>query len=172
MSDSIYLLRDLLAKANYRVGGIEEDRSFLAESAERVVWVVLFETAQELLVSWQETQVQAIGRTESLAPEKAWELYLLLATELEPHDEVEVKLNAVRRDTSYARKVVAPGLATLTEPEIDGYLAPLRALEIGPAEHGPDAISLLNQAVVAGSDPTEIAVLQAFEANRPLFGNL
>ena len=74
LSDSIYLLRDSLATANYRVGAVEEDRSFLAESSQRVVWVVLFETAQELLGSWQETEVQAIGRTESLAPEKAWEL--------------------------------------------------------------------------------------------------
>lgn len=171
MSESVHRLRTVLRASGYRVGEIEDERSFLAESLERAVWGTVFETPQELLGSWQETQANAIQRTQALAPEKSWELYLLLGTELEPSEEEETALDAVRRDTSYARKVLVLGLDAITT-KIDSYLAPLMPLEVVPAVEEHDALSRLEELVEAdGSDP-ERAVLAAYRANRPLFEGL
>jgi hypothetical protein len=164
-------LRAALQAVEYRVGEIEDERSFLAESPERAVWSTVFETPQELLGSWQETQVQAIQRTQALAPEKSWELYLLLGTELEPSEEEEAALDAVRRDTSYARKVLVLGLDAVTT-KIDSYLAPLLPLEVVPAIEERDALSQLEELVAAEGSDSERAVLAAFRANRPLFEDL
>lgn len=171
MSESVYRLRAALQAVDYRVGEIEDERSFLAESPERAVWSTVFETPQELLETWQEMQAQAIQRTQALAPEKSWELYLLLGTELEPSEEEETALDAVRRDTSYARKVLVLGLDAVTT-KIDSYLAPLMPLEVVPAVEERDALSRLEELVEAeGSDP-ERAILAAYRANRPLFEGL
>lgn len=171
MSESVHKLRDALRAAEYRVGEVEEERAFLAESLERVVWSTVFETPQELLGSWQETQAAAIARTQALAPEKSWELYLLLGTELEPSEAEEAALDAVRRDTSYARKVLVLGLEAAAV-RIEPYLAPLMPLVITPPRESPDALSQLEEVVAAEGSAAERAVLEAFRSNRPLFGGL
>lgn len=171
MSESIYKLRDALRVAEYRVGEIEDERSFLAESLERVVWSTVFETPQELLESWQETQAAAIARTQALAPEKSWELYLLLGTELEPSEAEEAVLDGVRRDTSYARKVLVLGLEAAAV-RIESYLAPLMPLVVTAPSEDRDALSQLEEVVSAEGSTAERAVLEAFRSNRPLFRGL
>jgi hypothetical protein len=171
LSESVFKLRDALRDAEYRVGEIEDGRSFLAESLERVVWSTVFETPQELLESWQETQAAAIARTQALAPEKSWELYLLLGTELEPNEAEEAVLDEVRRDTSYARKVLVLGLEAAAV-RVDPYLAPLVPLVITRPSQGRDALSQLEAVVSAEGSDAERAVLAAFKSNRPLFGDL
>jgi hypothetical protein len=171
LSESVYKLRDALRASEYRVGEVEEERSFLAESLERVVWSTVFETPQELLESWQETQAAAIARTQALAPEKSWELYLLLGTELEPSEAEEAVLNGVRSDTSYARKVLVLGLEAAVI-RIEPYLAPLMPLVVAPPSESRDALSQLQEVVTTEGSAAERAVLEAFGSNRPLFGDL
>jgi hypothetical protein len=172
LSESVYTLRDALAAADYRVGGVEEDRAFLAESPERAVWSIVFETAAELLEGWQATQADAIERTQALRPEKSWELYLVLGSELEPDEGSEAALDAVRRDTSYARKVLALGLETISIADLDAYLAPLKPLRVFEQPEGSDALSRLEELVRASGSADEVEVLEAFKENRPLFGGL
>ncbi len=171
MNESINRLRAALEGADYRVGEVEDERSFLAESPERVVWATVFETPQELLATWNQTQVLAIDQTRSLAPEKSWELYLLLGTELAATEEEESELDLVRRDTSYARKVLVPGLAGL-DTEVETFIAPLIPLSIIPAKERPNALSMLDAIVEAEGSKAERVVLDAFKANRPLFEDL
>jgi hypothetical protein len=172
VSESLLALRDALGKARYHLGAIEEERSFLAENTERVLWTTLFDTPAELLECWQAIQTEAIERTQALSPEKSWELYLLLATEVEADPESEADIDAVRRDTSYARKVLALGVEGLSPVELDNYLSPLRELEVSTERSGPDALTRLGELVAADADPDVASVLAAFEANRPLFGEL
>jgi hypothetical protein len=172
VSESLLALRDALGKGGYRLGPIEEERSFLAENTERVLWATLFETPAELLEGWQAIQAEAIERTQSLSPEKSWELYLLLATEIGAEPESEAEVDAVRRDTSYARKVLALGVEGLSPGELGNYLSPLRELEVSTGPSGPDALSRLGELVTEDADPDLSAVLVAFEANRPLFEEL
>jgi hypothetical protein len=173
LAESVYLLRDaLLAEPEYRVGEIENGRSFLAESRERVVWCTVFETAEELLGAWQSVQAAAIQRTQALTPEKSWELYLVLATELDAAMDTEPDLEAVRRDTSYARKVLAIGLEGLELAQVANYLAPIKPLQVPPQGPGTDALERLEQLVSKHGSPEEVAVLEAFKENRPLFGGL
>jgi len=171
MSESVHRLHAALQAVDYRVGEIEDERSFLAESPERAVWSIVFETPQELLGSWQDAQAQAIHRTQALNPEKSWELYLLLGTELEPSEEEEAALDAVRRDTSYARKVLVLGLDAVTT-NIDSYLAPLIPLEVQSAVEERDALSELEKLVNTAGSESERAVLAAYMENRPLFDQL
>ena len=171
MSDSVHKLRDALLAAEYRVGEVEDERSFLAENLERAVWGTVFETPQELLGTWQETQAQAIGRTQALAPEKSWELYLLLGTELDPSEAEEAALDEVRRDTSYARKVLVFGLEA-PGVRIEPYLAPLMPLVVPAPAENRDALSRLEEVVEADGTAAERAVLEAFKSNRPLFEGL
>ncbi len=169
---SVEVLREAITGAGYRWVSDEGERSFLAESPERVVWGTIFATAEELLDSWQEAQVEAISRTEALSPEKAWELYLVLATELEPMAALEGDLDGVRRDTSYARKVLVTGLELLSSVHLAQRLAPIRPLEVDYEVERPAALDLLSKRVEDEGNPDVEKVLEAFQANRPLFGGL
>ncbi len=172
MSEAVERLREALRAGGYRVGALENESSFLAESPERVIWSSVFATPRQLLKSWQEVQAGAIERTEALAPEKSWELYLLLGSEIEPSQAEEAELDAVRRDTSYARKVLVLGLEG-GSARFGTYLAPLMPLQITtPPAESTDALSRLELLVEAEGDEAEAAVVAAFKANRPLFEGL
>jgi hypothetical protein len=172
LSEAAERLRGALRESGYRVGAIEGEGSFLAESPERVVWATVFATPQQLIGSWQEVQADAIARTEALGPQKSWELYLLLGSELDAGESEEAPLDAIRRDTSYARKVLVLGLAG-SQASFGTYLAPLMPLKIAsPTAESADALSQLDDLVEAEGDDAERAVLAAFRSNRPLFGGL
>jgi len=170
--ESVEILREAITAAGYRFISAEGERSFLAESPERVLLASVFTDSEELLRCWQEVQVQAISRTEALSPEKAWELYLVLATELDPSPSLEGDLDEVRRDTSYARKVLVLGLESLSSKLLAQRLAPVRALEFDFGVERPLALEMLRERVEEEDDGDVLAVMRAFQTNRPLFGEL
>jgi hypothetical protein len=165
-------LREAIIAAGYSFISTEGERSFLAESRERVLWAIVFTDSDELLSCWQEAQVQAISRTEALSPEKAWELYLVLATELDPSPNLEGDLDEVRRDTSYARKVLVLGLESLSSKLLAQRLAPVRPLEFDLGAERPIALEMLRDRVEEEGDGDVTTVIGAFQANKPLFGDL
>lgn len=166
----VEMLREAIAEADYRLGDTSEERSFLAESAERVVWSAIFPTAVDLRLSWHAVQAEAVEKTQSLSAEKAWELYLVLATELTPDADEESDLELIRHDVSYARKVLVPGLEDLAPRQLAEYLSPLLPLEVDAAKDEPDALSRLNDLISEQGDEDVVTVVRAFEENRPLFG--
>jgi hypothetical protein len=174
MSDpSVEIVRVALLEAGYGLGEVDAEDSFLAESRERVVWCKFFPDAERLIEGWAGAQAEAVERTESLSVEKSWELYLVLASALKPETTKEPGLELIRRDTSYARKILIPGVDGLTGEQIDEYLSPLRPLDtMTLTVSGPDALSRLKDRVAAEGDDDMAKVVGAFEQNRPLFGDL
>jgi len=166
------IMREAITAAGYSFVAAEGERSFLAESPERVLWASVFTDSEELLSCWQEAQVRAISRTEALSPEKAWELYLVLATELDPNPSLEGDLDEVRRDTSYARKVLVLGLESLSSKLLTQRLSPVWPLEFDFGAERPVAMEMLRARIEEENDGDVMAVVRAFQANRPLFEDL
>ena len=170
--ESVEIMRRAITAAGYSFVSAAGERSFLAESPERVLWASVFTDSEELLRCWQETQVQAISRTDALSPEKAWELYLVLATELDPNPSLEGDLDEVRRDTSYSRKVLVLGLESLSSKHLTQRLAPVRPLEFDFGAERPVAMEMLRDRIEEENNGDVMAVMRAFQANRPLFEDL
>src|SRR4051794_3961783 len=103
---SAELLAGFLRDAGYRVAFLDDGERLLAESEERVVWCRSFVTASELVHGWQDEQAYALEHTATLSTQKAWELYLLLAFDVAADPEHDAALDAIRRDTAYARKLL------------------------------------------------------------------
>jgi len=174
MTDPVSLLETVLKSGGYRTSRPPEgEDGVLGESASRVVWAVSFAAVLDLLEGWEQEQdwLIALAR-DRLTVEKAWELYLVLGCDPDPDPIERHALEAVRRDSSYTRKLVVPSLAKSSLARARDWLAPLEELRLPPASSPPDALGLVEETAVAGGNEDALKVIAAYRANRPLFEEL
>lgn len=171
--DHLELIRTLLVDAGYETEPDVGRLGVLGENSARVVWAVVYAGVTELLSEWEAEQAWLVEYAGSrVSIEKTWELYLVLACGQEPDGPEAQALEGIRRDASYARKVVAPGLDDLAVGRLNDYLAPLRDLPVNPGAPRPNALSLIEDAARQERNDDALAVLSAFRENRPLLEDL
>ena len=173
ITDLLTLLETVLLGAGYRVDRGERPDGVLGEDATRIVWAVAFRGISALLEGWEAEQAwlveTAAGR---VSLDKSWELYLVLTCGPEP-DEFEAQaIEGIRRDASYARKLVIPGAAEMSPSRMQDRLAALHDLTLEAPSQASDALSLLENRARAAGVADAVTVLDAYRANRPLFGDL
>jgi hypothetical protein len=124
----------------------------------------------QLLEGWRGEQawfVEFVGDRVSF--EKSWEMYLVLTTDLEPlRDELSL-LETIRRDTSYTRKILIPGVEVLSPARVWDFLAPLRPLSLDIESEVPDAMRLLEDEARSDGRDDVLETLARYRENRPLF---
>ena len=175
MSESVdqTLLEDAIVAAGYRVQGVEDREGVLAENAARVVWAVVYEGVLDLLDDWEEEQAWLVELAERLSVEKAWELYLVLACGRSPESGELEALEAVRRDASYARKIVVPGISDLSPGTVQDYVAPLEELPLETPPPPADALQLIQATAATESNNQDaLAVIDAYRQNQAPFSGL
>jgi hypothetical protein len=172
MNATLSLIAQLLQGAGYSVQAVDEREGLLGEDAARVVWVAHFPGVVDLLERWENEQAWLVGLAEQLSLEKSWELYLVLACGPRPDRAEQRQLDAVRRDTAYARKVIVPGADALLPTTLRSYLAPLEQLDILPSLPSHDALEEVERKATAEGRRDALEVLAAFRENRPLFDSL
>lgn len=167
------LIRPLLQEAGYDITTLPDRPGLLAEDDVRVVWCTGFATTAELITRWQDEQAWFVGfvgdRVKTV--EKSWELYLVLATDLQASPEDQSALEAVRRDASFTRKLIVPGLSVALPSSVRSLLDPLRPLSAEDHEGPLDSLKVLEDAAVREQRSDVAGVIAAFRANRPLFGS-
>lgn len=172
MNATLLLIARLLEASGYRVDAHQEREGILGEDAARVVWAVHFAGVVELLETWEDEQAWLVGLAAQLSTEKSWELYLVLACGPRP-DRAELRqLDVIRRDISYARKVIVPGADALLPAAVRSYLAPLEPLDAAPVTALPDALSEVERVAEAEGRMDALKVLAAFRENRSLLEDL
>jgi hypothetical protein len=167
----VQLLQSLLADSGFSVWRPTERDGLLAEDEARLVWVSLFASATELLESWSQEQtwfVNYVGNRVSF--EKSWELYLVLATQFRPNVDDLTSLQEVRADTTFARKVVIPGLLDMSPARVRDYLAVLRPLKLDVSMGSPDPFRILEDAAQQEGRTDVLSTLERYRANQALFG--
>jgi hypothetical protein len=108
-------------------------------------------------------------RDRRVSSEKTWELYLVLAAPDQPSEEQWMSLEAIRGDTSFARKLVVPRLDAVNPSRAKNLLAPLFPLSpVEPQDTG-EALSLVEEEARSEGYETALNVLKLFRENRPLF---
>jgi hypothetical protein len=173
VTDALSVLETVLSDGGYRTSRAPDREGVLGESASRVVWAVSFAAVLDLLEGWEQEQdwLIALAR-DHLTVEKAWELYLVLGCDPDPDPIERHALEAVRRDSSYARKLVVPSLAKLSLAGAKDWLAPLEELRLPQASTPPDALGLVEETAVARGNEDALKVIAAYRSNRPLFEEL
>lgn len=172
MNPTLLLIARLLEAAGYRVEQHLEREALLGEDLARVVWVVHFSGVIHLLEQWEDEQTWLVALADGISLEKSWELYLVLACGPRPDRPELRQLDEVRRDTSYARKVIVPGADTLLPAAVRSYLAPLEPLDVANGAAPPDALAEVERIARAEGRLDALSVLDAFRENRPLLENL
>jgi hypothetical protein len=172
VNPSLLVVSQLLEQAGYQVEPRTDRDGVLGEDPARVVWSVYFPGVLDLLERWEEEQAWLVGVTQDLSLEKSWELYLVLLCGPRPDRFERRSLDAIRRDTGYARKVIVPGADHLLASEVAGYMAPLNPLDVEVQREPIDALAQLEEKARREENEDAIKVLAAFRKNQPLFDDL
>jgi hypothetical protein len=165
------LLQTLIEDAGFAVIPTEEREGILGEDTARIVWCTVFSSVGSLIREWQEEQTWLVNlvRARHVSTEKTWELYLVLAALGQPSEDQWMRLEEIRGDTSFARKLVLPRLDDLTPSRAKNLLAPLYPLSPDTAEDVLDALRWVEQEANREGLTDVLDVLRAFRENRPLF---
>jgi hypothetical protein len=173
IADLLALLETALVGAGYRVDRGERPDGVLGEDATRIVWAVAFRGISALLEGWEAEQAWLVETAAArVSRDKSWELYLVLTCGPQA-DEFEAQaIEGIRRDVSYARKLVVPGAAEMSPSRMQDRLAALQDLTLEATSQPSDALTLLEERARTNGMGDAVTVLDAHRANRPLFGDL
>jgi hypothetical protein len=170
---ALTLLDTVLAASGYHTEFPDDRIGVLGEDETRIVWAAAFPGVTALLDGWEEEQAWLVTRaTDRVSTEKSWELYLVLACEAEPDEYEAQAIEGIRRDVSYARKLVVTGAGHMSPSRLRDRLAALDTLVLRQGAEPVDALAVLEEAAVAESNSDALTVLASYRANRPLFGDL
>jgi hypothetical protein len=167
------LLQTVLEDMGYRTEVAKSGRGVLAESSTRVVSAIVYDGVLQLLDDWEDQQSLLLDTArDRLTVEKAWELFLVLAcrTRADP-DEMRV-LQGIRRDPSYARKLVVADLKEMSPARLRNELAQLEELPLPSADTPRDALEILKERAEAEEASDVLIAIAAYRANRPVFEDL
>lgn len=173
-TDLIAAATDTLLAGGYKRIGTgfpdwETSTSRLFEDPYNVVGVVVFDTCEELLMSWPEMQgrlVDIISRYVGQGEAKSWDGYLVLLTPAMAPSE-ENNLEAIRYDTARLRKIVATGDDVRTPSDVGRVLRPLLPLSHDANSRGSAAIFDLLPALLKEhgvSENTSKTLIEAFRS--------
>ena len=165
--------------AGYRLVPDEHARRWPTDAARvfedpfAVVAVVVFDTWGALVGGWQEAQttlVELMSAHVAAVEAKAWDGYLVLLTPAS-HGGDQEAIDAIRYDTSRARKLVAAAPELRTISDVDRALLPLLPLIADEDIEPPrSAMDLLAETLIAQgiNDRLVRGLLEAFADQRPL----
>jgi hypothetical protein len=172
-SEALDVLEPVLRDAGYRTERPEARLGVLGESPSRIVWATAWDGVLEMLEGWEDEQawlVQFAGN--NVSEDKSWELYVVLACGPQPDEHERQALEGIRRDLSYARKLVVPGIDRMSPHRVLDHLAPLQDLRLEVPAPAPDAFALLRARAESESRADVLSILDAHRSNRPLLDAL
>ncbi|GAB2612561.1 hypothetical protein [Novilysobacter erysipheiresistens] len=151
--------------------------SRLFENSYNVVGVVAFETYVELVDSWADRQgmlVEIISRSIGRSEGKAWDGYLVLLTPA-VKSSTETDIEAIRRDTTRLRKLIATGDDLKKSSDVERVLRPLLPIKgVVNQSNAGSALdhlsSVLEKRGVERQDA--VTLVEAFLDQRPLMESL
>jgi hypothetical protein len=164
------LIESLLAEAGFTLAGVADREGVLGEDEARIVWATLYTSPGDLIESWEVEQawlVDFVGDRVSF--EKSWELYLVLGSELGASGEEMRLLADIRADTTYARKIMLPGLSSISPARVRDLLAALRPLTLDLNTGISNALALLEDNARREQRVDVLTALERYRDNRPLF---
>ena len=171
--NELTLLRAVLEDMGYRTDGVNNGAKVLAENSTRVAAAVVYDGVLQLLHDWEDQQAWLLDTArDRLTVEKAWELFLVLACRASADPDEMRALQGIRRDPSYARKLVIAGLGEMSPARLRDELAPLEEIPLPSPEPPPDALETLKRRAEAEEAQDVLAVIAAYRSNRPLLEDL
>ena len=170
---ALTLIETVLDDMGYRTEPLEDRTGVVAENSTRVVLAVVFDGVLQLLGNWEDHQAWLLDTARKrLTVDKAWELFIVLACRSSADPDEMRALQGIRRDATYARKLVVSGLGGMSPARLRDELAPLEELPLPSPEPAPDALETLWRRAHEEGAQDVVAVIAAYRANRPLFEEL